>query len=121
MRSRYPTLIGAVVALLLFLSACSPDSVAPPTTERKITAAGILTSFDQLTLARGDAASFRASIIGSDARLSFAGLAFASRNPSVAALSARGGVARVQGVAPGRTWVLVQSAAAADSVEIVVE
>jgi hypothetical protein len=31
------------------------------------------------------------------------------------------GRAQVQGLAAGRTWVVVQSAAAADSVEVIVE
>jgi hypothetical protein len=39
----------------------------------------------------------------------------------VATLSASNGLARVQGVATGHTWVMVQSATAADSVEVVVD
>jgi hypothetical protein len=121
MRAPSPTQIGVFIALLLFLTACSADPVTPPATERATTAGGILTSFDRLTIARGDAATFRASLIGPDARLSSAGLRFASRNPSVASLSAGNGLAQVQGVAAGHTWVVVETVAASDSVEIVVE
>src|SRR5436309_15567277 len=114
MRSPSPTLIGLVVAPLLFLSACSPDSIAPPATERTTSAGGILTSFDRLTLARGGDASFRAGLLLSSARLSSAGLDFVSRTPSVARVTAVNGRAQVQGLVAGRTWVVVQSAAFSD-------
>src|SRR3954452_8368192 len=120
MRSSSPTLLGAV-ALLSLVAGCSPDSVSPPATDRPTATAGILTSFDRLTLSRGQSASFRASLIGSGARLSSTGLTFASRAGSVAGVTAANGRARVEGIAAGRTWVVVQSAAAADSVEIIVE
>ena len=120
MRWSSPTLFGAVAFLSLALG-CSPDSVSPPATDRPAASSGILTSFDKLTLSRGQSASFRASLIGSGARLSPAGLTFASRAGSVARVTAVHGRAQVQGLAAGRTWVVVQSAAASDSVEILVE
>ncbi len=43
------------------------------------------------------------------------------RNPAVAILAATNGRVQLQGLAAGRTWVVVQSAAAADSVEVVVQ
>jgi hypothetical protein len=39
----------------------------------------------------------------------------------VAGVTAANGRVRVQGLAAGRTWVVVQSVAAADSVEVIVE
>jgi len=118
MRSFSPTLIGLLAGLSL---GCSPDSVSPPATDRQTAGTGILTSFDQLTVSRGGSSSFRASLIGSGARLSSSGLTFASRAPSVAGVSATSGRAMVEGLAPGRTWVVVQSVAATDSVEVIVE
>jgi hypothetical protein len=100
---------------------CSPDPVSPPASERSPAGATILTSFDRLTLSRGESSSFHASLIGAGARLSSAGLTFASRATSVAGVTAANGRAQVQGLAAGRTWVVVQSAATADSVEVVVE
>jgi hypothetical protein len=120
MRSSSPTLFGAVAVLSLALG-CSPDSVSPPATDRSSVSTGILTSFDRLTLSKGQSASFRASLIGAGARLSSAGLTFASRAGSVAGVTAVHGRAQVQGLAAGRTWVVVQSATASDSVEIIVE
>jgi hypothetical protein len=119
MRPSSPALIG-VLAASLALAACAPEPVSPPDTERTEATGGILTSFDRLTLARGEGASFRAAVVSGGA-LSTAGLSFAMRNPSVASLTAANGRARVQGLAAGRTWVVVQSAIAGDSVEIVVE
>jgi hypothetical protein len=120
MRSPSPTLLGVLAAFSL-TAGCSPDPVSPPASERSSAGAAILTSFDRLTLSRGESSSFRASLIGSGARLSSAGLTFASRAVSVAGVTAANGRARVQGLAAGRTWVVVQSAAAADSVEVIVE
>jgi hypothetical protein len=122
MRSSSPTLLGVLAALSL-TAGCSPDTVSPPATERSPAGAAILTSFDRLTLSRGESSSFRASLIGSGARLSSAGLTFASRATSVAGVTVANGRAQVQvqGLAAGRTWVVVQSAAAADSVEVIVQ
>jgi hypothetical protein len=120
MRSSSPTLFGAVAFLSVVLG-CSPESVSPPATDRPTASSGILTSFDQLTLSRGQSASFRASLIGSGARLSSTGLTFASRATSVAGVTAANGRVKVEGLGAGRTWVVVQSAAATDSVEVVVE
>jgi hypothetical protein len=120
MRSTSPTLLGVFVALSL-TAGCSPDTLSPPASERSPAAATILTSFDRLTLSRGESSSFRAALIGSGARLSSAGLTFASRAASVAGVTVANGRAQVQGLAAGRTWVVVQSAAAADSIEVVVE
>jgi len=119
MRSSSPTLLGVLAALSL-TAGCSPDPVSPPAGGRSPAGAAILTSFDRLTLSRGES-SFRASLIGSGARLSSAGLTFASRATSVAGVTAANGRAQVQGLAAGRTWVVVQSAVAADSVEVIVE
>ena len=120
MRSSSPTLLGVLAALSL-TAGCSPDPISPPASERSPAGATILTSFDRLTLSRGESSSFRASLIGSGARLTSAGLTFASRAGSVAGVTAANGRVRVQGLAAGRTWVVVQSVAAADSVEVIVE
>ena len=120
MRSFSPTLLGVLAALSL-TAGCSPDPVSPPASERSRARPTILTSFDRLMLSRGESSSFRASIIGAGARLSSAGLTFASRATSVADVTAANGRARVQGLTAGRTWVVVQSVAAADSVEVIVE
>ena len=120
MRSSSPSLLGVLAALSL-TGGCSPDPVSPPASERSPESAAILTSFDRLTLSRGESSSFRASLIGSGARLSSAGLTFASRATSVAGVTAVNGRAHVQGLAAGWTWVVVQSAASADSVEVIVE
>jgi hypothetical protein len=119
MRLFLPRLLEVGVPLSLALTACSSDSAAPRA-DAPASDGSILTTFDRLTLAPGDRATFRASFIGSAGRLSSAGLAFASRAPSVARVSAANGRAAVQGVATGRTWVLVRSAAATDSVEVIV-
>ena len=119
MRSFSPTLLGAF-AVLALAAGCSPDA-AP---RRLPSARGERSdpdSFDRLTLSRGESSTFRASLIGSGARLSSSGLTFAARATSVAGVTAANGRARVQGLAVGRTWVVVRSAAAADSVEVVVE
>ena len=120
MRWSSPTLLGVLAALSL-TAGCSPDPVSPPASERSSAGATILTSFDRLTLSRGESSSFRASLVGPGARLSSAGLSFVSRATSLAGVTAANGRAKVQGLAAGRTWVVVQSAAAADSVEVVVE
>ena len=111
---------AAMLALLsLTLGACAAENAAPRA-DAPSTDGTILTSFDRLTLARGDQAGFRASLVGSAGRLTSAGLAFVSRAPAIARVEANGGRARVQGLATGRTFVLVRSAAAADSVEVIV-
>ena len=120
MRSSPQSLLG-VLAVVLLIAGCSPDPVSPPAGERSPAVATILTSFDRLTLSRGESSSFRASLIGSGARLSSAGLTFAPRAASVAVVTVANGRVRVQGLAAGRTWVVVQSAAATDSVEVIVD
>jgi hypothetical protein len=110
-----------VIAASSLLAGCSPESASPPDTDRSSVSAGILTSFDRLTLSRGESSSFRASLIGAGARLSSGGLTFASRAAGVANVTAANGRARVEGCAAGRTWVVVQSAATTDSVEVIVE
>jgi hypothetical protein len=119
MRSPSPTLIGVFAVLSLSLAGCSADPAAPPA-EASTPDGRIITSFDRLMLARGEGASFRAAVVSRGA-LSSAGLSFVIRNPSVASLTRANGRARVQGLAAGRTWAVVQSAIAGDSVEIVVE
>jgi hypothetical protein len=120
MRWPSPTLIGVFAVLSLSLAGCSADPAAPPA-EPATLQGRILTSFDRLTISRGQGSSFRASLVGSGARLSSAGLSFVSRATSLAAVTATNGRATVQGLAGGRTWVVVQSASAADSVEVIVE
>ena len=120
MRRPSPTLIGVFAALSLSLAGCSADPAAPPA-DPATPDGRIITSFDRLTISRGMGSSFRASLVGSGARLSSAGLSFVSRAASVAAVTAANGRASVQGLAAGRTWVVVQSASAADSVEVVVD
>ena len=110
-----------VIAALSLTSACAPEAVSAPATDRSPAGPAILTSFDRITLAKGERSSFRASLVGSGAQLSSAGLSFASRATAVADVSASNGRVQVQGLGAGRTWVVVQSAAAIDSVEIVVE
>lgn len=120
MRALAPRLVGAVASLSLALAACSTDA-AEPRADAPGSDGSIVTTFDRLTLSPGDRSSFRASLLGSGARLSSAGLAFASRAPAVARVTAVKGRAQVQGVATGRTWVVVASAAASDSVEVIVQ
>jgi hypothetical protein len=121
MRSVSPFLIGLFAALSLSLG-CSAEPVAPPGGESSPSSGGtILTSFDRLSLSPGVEASFRASLVGAGARLSTGGLAFVTRAPSVARVVATNGRAQVQGLTAGRTWVVVQSAAVSDSVEVIVE
>ena len=119
MRSQSLTLIGST-ALSLSLSACGLESTAPPNTARVAAGDGILTSFDRVTLAPRERARFRAVLVNAGA-LSSAGLSFVMRDPSVASLAAADGRAQVQGLATGRTWVLVRRAAAEDSVEVIVQ
>ena len=119
MRPILPRMLEIGVPLSLALTACSSDSAAPRADAPALDGS-ILTSFDRLTLAPGARASFRASVIGRAGRLSSAGLAFASRATSVARVNAANGRAAVQGVAAGRTWVVVRGAVASDSVEVIV-
>jgi hypothetical protein len=113
-----PTTILAV--LWFALGACSADT-AEPRPDAPSADGAILTSFDRLTLAHGDETTFRATVVGPAARLNSAGLVFASRAPAIARVMADRGQARVTGIASGRTFVLVRSAAGADSVEVVVQ
>jgi hypothetical protein len=120
MRSPLHWLAGALTSLTVALAACSRDT-AEPRADVPASDGSILTSFDRLTLAPGGRASFRASLVDANARLSSGGLAFASRAPAVARVSTVNGRALVQGVAAGRTWVVVRSAAASDSVQVIVQ
>jgi hypothetical protein len=120
MRSSPPVLIGVFAALSLSVLGCAADQIAPPATERGASSESILTSFDRVTLAPRERARFKAVVVRSGA-LSAAGLTFVIRDPAVASLTAANGRAQVQGVAAGRTWAVVQSTAAADSLEVVVE
>jgi hypothetical protein len=120
MRSSSPVLFGVLAALSLSVLECSADQIAPPASERGPSGERILTSFDRVTLAPRERARFRAAVVSS-AGLSSAGLTFVTRNALVASLTEANGRAQVQGLAAGRTWVVVQSAAAADSVEVVVD
>ena len=119
MRRFLSSLLGVFAPLSLAVTACSTDSAAPRT-DAPASDGSILTTFDRLTLVPGDQAGFRASLVGHGGRLSAAGLAFDSREPAVARVSSTSGRARVLAVATGRTWVLVRSAAASDSVEVIV-
>jgi hypothetical protein len=120
MHSFLARLLRTLAPLSVALAACSTDASAPRT-DLPASDGSILTTFDRLTLAAGDRASFRAALVSGTGRLSSAGLAFASRAPAVARVTAAGGRAQVQGLATGRTWVLVRSAAGADSVEVIVQ
>jgi hypothetical protein len=119
MRSPSHRLAGVLAALTVALAACSGDT-AEPRADTPASDGSILTSFDRLTLAPGGRATFRASLVDASVRLSSAGLAFASRTPAVARVSTANGRALVEGVAAGQTWVVVRSAAAADSVQVIV-
>jgi hypothetical protein len=120
MRSPFPRLAGVLASLTVALAACSGDA-DEPRADAPASDGSILTSFDRLTLAPGSRATFRASLVDASARLSAAGLTFASRAPAVARVSSANGRAMVQGVAAGRTWVVVRSAAASDSVQVIVQ
>jgi hypothetical protein len=119
MRAPFHRPAVVLASLAIALAACSEDT-AEPRADAPASDGSILTSFDQLTIAPGDRATFRASLVDAGARLSSAGLAFASRAPAVARVSTANGLALVQGVAAGRTWVVVRSAAASDSVQVIV-
>ena len=120
MRPPSTILSGVFVSLSLCLGACSAEPTAPPS-QSAVSDGSILTSFDRLTLARGERSSVRASMVGAGARISSDGLTFVSRAASVARVSAARGRAQVDGVAAGRTWILVRSSGSADSVEVVVQ
>lgn len=120
MRPLLPRPVWVAASLIVALGACSPEA-AEPRTDAPASDGAILTSFDRLTLSPGERSSFRASLVGTGARLTSAGLGFTSRAAEVARVSAAKGQAQVQGVAAGRTWVVVRSAAATDSVEVVVQ
>jgi hypothetical protein len=113
-------LAGVLASLTVALAACSGDT-AEPRADAPASDGTIITSFDRLTLVPGGRATFRASLVDASARLSSAGLEFASRAPAVARVSTANGRAVVQGVAAGRTWVVVRSAAASDSVQVIVQ
>jgi hypothetical protein len=112
--------VRAVASLAFALGACSTEN-AGPRVDAPASDGSIVTTFDRLTLSPGERSTFRASLVGAGARLSSAGLAFTSKAPSVARVTAAEGRAQVQGVATGRTWVVVRTAAAADSVEVIVQ
>jgi hypothetical protein len=120
MRSSSPAVFGLFAALSLSVLGCSADRVAQPSTERVPSGEWILTSFDRVILAAGEQARLKAAVVRSGA-LSSAGLVFVMRNPAVATLAATKGRVQVQGLAAGRTWAVVQSTGAADSVEILVQ
>lgn len=120
MRRFLPSPLAIAASLSLAITACASDADAPRT-DAPQGDGSILTTFDRLTLAPGDRTGFRAAFVGATGRLGSAGLTFASRAPSVARVSAAGGRATVQGIAAGRTWVVVRSAAAMDSVEVTVQ
>jgi hypothetical protein len=121
MRSPSHRLAGVLASLTVLLAACSGETAEPRTDAPAASDGSILTSFDRITLAPGGHATFRASLVDANARLSSAGLAFASRAPAVARVSTANRRTLVQGVAAGRTWVVVRSAAASDSVEVIVQ
>jgi hypothetical protein len=120
MRTPSHRLTGVLASLTVLLAACSGET-AEPRADAPASDGSILTSFDRLTLAPGGRATFRASLVDAGARLSSAGLVFASRAPAVARVSTTNGRAVVQGVAAGGTWVVVSSAAASDSVQVIVQ
>jgi len=119
MRPFLPGPLAIAASLSLAITACASDPDAPRA-DAPQGDGSILTTFDRLTLAPGDRAGFRAAFVGATGRLGSAGLTFASRAPSVAQVSAVDGRVAVRGIAAGRTWVVVRSAAAMDSVEVVV-
>jgi hypothetical protein len=120
MRSPLKGLIS-LVALPMAMAACSAEPVAPPAQNDSPAGATILTSFDRLTLAPGNRTSFRASLVSPGARLASAGLAFVSRSAAIARVSGEHGRAEVESVSAGRTWIVVASGGAADSVEVIVQ
>jgi hypothetical protein len=120
MRTLLPRLIALLAPLAVAVAACASDT-AEPRSDAPLPDGTILTTFDQLTLGVGDRATFKAFFVSGTARLGSAGLVFASGAPLVARVTAVGGHAQVEGVAAGRTWVVVRSAAAADSVEVIVQ
>jgi hypothetical protein len=121
MRPPSAILSRVFASLSLSLVACSAEPTAPPASQSAVSGGSILTSFDRLTLARGERSSFRASLVGAGARISSDGLTFVSRAASVARVSAARGRAQVDGVAAGRTRILVRTSGSADSVEVVVQ
>ncbi|MGH7513610.1 MAG: hypothetical protein ACREOQ_11885 [Gemmatimonadales bacterium] len=120
MRRFVPGPLTIAASLALAGTACASDADAPRADSPQ-SDGSILTTFDRLTLAPGDRAGFHAAFVGATGRLGSAGLTFASRAPSVARVSAADGRVAVQGIAAGRTWVVVRSVAATDSVEVVVQ
>ena len=113
--------IGLLVATSFPFAGCSPEPISAPADESSLVGGTILTTFDRLTLARGERSSFHAALVGAGGRISSDGLTLVSRAVSVARVSAAKGRAQVDGVAAGRTWILVQGAAATDSVEVMVQ
>ena len=113
-----PARLGVAVVLLL---GCGPDTATEPKSEAPSTDGAILTTFDRLTLAPGERLAFGAAVVGATGRLTSSGLVFEPRSASIARVTAAKGRAQVQAVAAGRTWVVVRSAAAVDSVEVVVQ
>ena len=113
--------IGLLLASSFPFAGCSPEPISAPADESSLVGGTILTTFDQLTLSRGERSSFHAALVGAGGRISSDGLTLVSRAVSVARVSAAKGRAQVEGVAAGRTWILVQGAAASDSVEVMVQ
>jgi hypothetical protein len=120
MRTLLPRLIALLAPLAVAVAACASDT-AEPGSDVPSPEGSILTTFDRITLGVGDRATFRAFLISGTARLGSSGLVFASGAPLVARVTAVGGHAQVEGVAAGRAWAVVRSAAAADSVEVIVQ
>jgi hypothetical protein len=120
MRTSLALRIGLLVASSFPFAGCSPEPISAPADESSAVGGRILTTFDRLTLSRGDRSSFRAALVGAGGQVSSAGVTFASRAVSVARVSAAKGRAQVQGIGTGRTWIVVQSSAAEDSVEVTV-
>jgi hypothetical protein len=120
MRISFALRIGLLVASPFSFAGCSPEPTSPPADESSVVGGTILTTFDRLTLSRGERSSFHAVLVGAGGRIGSDGLTLVSRAASVAQVSAAKGRAQVVGIGAGRTWILVQGAAATDSVEVMV-
>lgn len=120
MRMSFASQIGLLVASSFSYAGCSPEPISGSAAESSVAGGTILTTFDRLTLSRGERSSFGAVLVGAGGRTSSGGVTFVSRAASVARVSGAKGRAQVEGVAAGRTWILVQSSEAADSVEVTI-
>ena len=114
----FPSLT-VVSILTMAIGACRAEPTAPM--ESESSAGRVLLSFDRITLGRGDVTGFHASLVQPGGGLAAAGLTYVSRNPAVAAVRGTSGRVQAQGLAAGRTWILVRSGSVADSVEVVVQ